>query len=204
MNILDSIREHLAAFSLLDSIKSVELSRKKIMKWAAYTIYGVLAFSLFFTAKYYVLRTDELVREAVGNLDSVSLEFSYLEPRLFPPRVLLEYLRIYEKKTQKPILLLKETEINLSVLPLLVGKVRLSVISRMYGGMMEADVSTGSLFNTEWVNVDLFLDMIELEKVPQVKEYDRTFKGFATVNASLRGEWASPLGMEGKIGRAHV
>lgn len=195
MSVLDTIREKLPSF--VNPIGSVEITRQVVLKWAAYTIYGLIIFALVFAAKYYVQQSDELAREATASLEGVSVEFSYLEPQLFPPRVTLDYLRIYEKKTKKPLLLLKDTDIKLSVFPLLVGKVSLSVQSRLYGGLMNADVATGALFNTGRVSADLKLDMVELEKIPQVKEYDRSLKGFASVETSFGGELAVPSSIEG-------
>ncbi|BDQ38456.1 hypothetical protein SYK_28160 [Pseudodesulfovibrio nedwellii] len=199
MNPLNTIRERFFSFSLLDSIKGIEISRKKALTWSAYFFFGLIIFSLVFTAKYYVPQVDDMARNATSNLEGITVEFSYLEPQLFPPRVMLDYLRIYEKKPKKPILLLKDTDIRLSLFPLLVGKVSLSIDSRMYGGLMAADISTGMLFNTDWVSVDLKLDMVELEKIPQVKEYDRSFKGFASVETSFDGNIAFPSVMEGDL-----
>lgn len=198
MNILDTIRERLPDLSL-ETFRDIEVSRAQAFKWGAYFTFGLLVFSVVFAAKYYVRQTDELAREATGNLENVTVNYSYLDPQLFPPRVTLDYLRIHDKKTKRPILLLKDTDVRLSLFSLFVGKVSLSIDSRMYGGLVEADISTGMFFNTDWISLDVQMDMVELEKIPQVVSYDRTLKGFATVKASLAGEIALPKQMAGDL-----
>jgi type II secretion system protein N len=199
MSMLDAIRERMNPATLLDAVRGFEFTRRGLLVALAYFLYGVVVFAVVFAAKYAVLNADALIREAVARQDAFTVEFSRFEPQILPPRVVLDHLRVLDKKTGQPLLLMGETDLRLSVLPLLVGKVGVSLTSRMYGGVVEADLATGVFFNTDVVNADISLDMVELERIPQVRAYDKSLKGFASVTASLHGEWASPLSMEAEL-----
>lgn len=199
MDILTAIRERLTPAAVVDAVMNFRPSRGDLLKAGAYLLYGVMVFSIVFAAKYYVRQTDELARKAVSGLDGVVIEFPYLEPQLFPPRVTLDYLRVLDAKTKKPIVLMRDADVRVSVLPLLMGKASISLTSRMYGGLVEADVTTGAFFNVDRASLDVRMEMVELERIPQVKQYDKSLKGFASIDASLDGEWRFPFAMEGSI-----
>jgi type II secretion system protein N len=175
----------------------MEITRARVLGWAGYFIYGLLVFSLVFAARYYVRQTDPLARQAVSGLAGVTVEFPYLEPQLFPPRLTLDYLRVLDKKTKAPLLVLKDADIRISMLSLMLGKLRLSVKSRAYGGLLDFDVTTGMFFNANWLKVGVRTDMIELDTIPQVVNYDKSLKGYATMDVSLSGDWSKPLELEG-------
>ena len=194
---LDSIRSALAGFSPVELIRGIELTRGRVLGWIGYLLYGLLVFSLVFAARFYVRQTDALARQAVSGLAGVTVEFPYLDPQLFPPRLTMDYLRVLDKGTKEPLLVLKDADVRVSVLPLLLGKLRLSVTSRAYGGLLDLDVTTGMFFSTDWLKVGVRTDMIELETIPQVVKYDKSLKGYATVDISLSGDWSNPLGLSG-------
>ena len=199
MDPLSNVKEWLADFSVLESLRAIDLSGKALVKLAALFVYGIIVFCIVFISRYYVSRADELIRDVAQRNESLIIEFPYLDPQVFPPKASLDYLRIYERKGKKPILLMKDLEVRLGVLPLLVGKGNVSLAGRAYGGVVEADLTTGMFFNPEYLSVDLKFDMVELPKVPQVKAYDRSLKGFLSLEASVSGEPANPLAMEGDV-----
>ncbi len=135
MNPLNTVRELFAKVPLFGRLSDFEVTRGTVLAGVGYLLFGLVVFCLVFAARYYVVQTDALVREVVGKLDGVTVEFPHLEPQLVPPRVTVEYVRVYHKKTRKPILLLKDTDLRLSFLPLLMGKLSLSATSRAYGGL---------------------------------------------------------------------
>ena len=199
MSVLDTIREKVTLAAVTDAITGIRVTPKGVLKAVAYLIYGMIVFTVVFATKYYVQQADDLARKGVAGLKGITVEFPYLEPRLFPPRVTLDYLRVLDKKTGKTLLVMKDADIKVSPMKLLWGKVAVSFTSRMWGGVVDATISTGSMFNTDWVSLDITTDMVELDKIPQVRDYDETLKGFATLNVSLNGEWKAPLLMEGEV-----
>lgn len=199
MSMIDTIRDYLSPAGLADLAASLRPTRSGVLKGGGYFLFGVVVFAVVFAAKFAVRQADEYARTAVANLQGVIIEFPYLEPQLFPPSVTLDYLRIKDRKTKKQILAMKDVDLRISMLPLLMGKGSVSVTSRMFGGLVDATVSTGALFNTDWISADIVLDMVELQRIPQVKGYDKTLKGFASLTTSFEGKWRSPGGMSGDL-----
>ncbi len=199
MNPLNTVRELFAKVPLFGRLSDFEVTRGTVLAGVGYLLFGLVVFCLVFAARYYVVQTDALVREVVGKLDGVTVEFPHLEPQLVPPRVTVEYVRVYHKKTRKPILLLKDTDLRLSFLPLLMGKLSLSATSRAYGGLVDIDLSTGAFFNTDWLSVDVRTEMIDLGTIPQIKSFDRSLKGFLTIDASVQGAVNALLEVEGEV-----
>jgi len=199
MNLPDSIRSCLNKETLLDQFRNIEISRGFLIRSCGYLAYGLIVFLMVFTVRYYALQADTLVREAVSGLENVVVEFPHIEPQLLPPRVTVDYLRVYEKKGRKPILLLKDTDIRMSMFPLLIGKASFSIVTRAYGSVVEAHLSTGAMFDTDWLNADVKFEALDLDKIPQIRQFDRTMKGYASLDASLSGEWANPLTMRGDV-----
>lgn len=198
MSILDSFQK-LSFADLVDTAVSWRPTRRGTFKFFLYLIYGVVVFTVVWCAKFYVRQADTLAREAVAGLEGISVEFPYLEPHLFPPRVTLDYLRVANAKTKKTTFEMRDTDIRLSLFPLVVGKVSFSIKSRMYGGIVEADVSSGALLDFDWISCDLKADMFELERIPQVNVYDRTLKGFGSIDTEIKGVWSAPASMSGDL-----
>lgn len=199
MSVLDSIRDRISFPSLWEAVSSWRPTRGGVLRAFLYFLYGALVFTVVFCARYYVRQADTLARAAVAGLQGVTVEFPRLEPQLFPPRVTLDYLRVLDGKTRAPLLELSDAEIGLSAWKLLSGKIAVSLRCRMYGGVVEGAVGTGGLFDTSRVSLDIRADMLELEKIPQVRDYDKSLKGYATFEASLDGKPSEPLLMEGEV-----
>lgn len=185
--------------ALVDSVTNFRPKRRSLLKAGAVLLYGMVVFGIVFAVQYYVRQADDLARKAVADLKGVTVEFSSIEPQLFPPRLTLDFLRVFDGKTKKPILLMKDTDLRLAVLPLFVGKVALSVEGRMYGGLVNAKVSTGSMLDMDWISADVKLDMVELEKIPQMRAYDKSLKGFALIETTFEGNLAAPETLTGEF-----
>ncbi|MEF2231526.1 MAG: hypothetical protein V3571_11405 [Pseudodesulfovibrio sp.] len=185
--------------ALWETVSSWRPSRAGTLRAFLYFLYGTLVFSLIFCAKYYIRQTDTLARAAVAGLQGVTVEFSRLEPQLFPLRVTLDYLRVFDAKTLTPLLELNDAEIGLSARKLLTGKIALSLRCRMYGGVAEGAVGTGGLFDFSRMSLDIRADMLEMAKIPQVRDFDKSLKGYVTFEASLDGKPSYPLLMEGNV-----
>lgn len=197
MSRLNDIRERLNACSM--AIPNVEITRSHIRAGLGYLLWGVLVFVVVFGAQYFIRNADSMARKAVADLPGVTVDFSYLEPQLLPPRVTLDYLHIRYRNNKQPLLMLGSTDARLSLLPLLMGKVEVSLKSMAYGGLVEASVATGAFLDTDQVNGEITLDLVELNKVPQARNYDRTIKGFGSVQATFEGAWADPLSMQAAV-----
>lgn len=191
MSLLDFFPKTLVV-DLVDSAFSWRPSRSGVFKFLLYLAYGLVVFFVVWSVKYYVRQADALARKAVAGLDGISVEFSHIEPQLFPPQVVVDYLSIANSKTNKTILKMTDADIRLSLFPLLVGKVSFSIKARIYGGLAEADVTSGALFDFDWISCDLTAEMLELEAIPQVNEYDRTLKGFGSIKTEFKGAWNVP------------
>lgn len=199
MSMIDSIRDFLSPSTLADLAGSLKPTRSGLLRGLGYFLFGAIVFVVVFASKYSVRHADEFARKITADIQPVKVEFSYLAPTLFPPRATLDYVRITDRKTKQPILLMKDVDLRLSVLPLLMGKGSFSIKSRMFGGVVDASFSTGTLFNTDWISGDVSLEMVELQTIPQIKGYDKTLKGFASLEASFEGKWGTPQGMEADL-----
>ncbi len=199
MDILANIRERLDGFNLMDVVRDIEITRRTALKMGAYAIYGLFVFCVVFAVRYYGSRADELIRGVTDASEALIIEYPHIDPQIFPPRMTLDYLRIYERKGKKPVLLMKDVDVRFGVFPLLFAKGNVTARGRAYGGLVEAELTTGMFFNTESLRADIKCDMVELQKVPQVIAYDRTLKGYATVDASISGDINDPLGMTGNL-----
>ncbi|WP_243543965.1 hypothetical protein [Pseudodesulfovibrio tunisiensis] len=198
MNMLQVMRERISPDAVLDWVRDFA-TPMNLLKAGAWLVYGCLVFAVVFTARYFLLQADELARKAVAGLPGVRVEFPLLEPELVPPRAFLDYLRVVDARTGRTIAEMKDAEIRVAVLPLLVGKARVSMAGRMFGGIVRADVASGALFDTDWLDADIRAEMVELQSFPQVRAYDRSMTGFLDADASLSGPWADPVSMNLRI-----
>lgn len=199
MSLLDAIRERASFSALWEAVSIWRPTRGGMLQAFLYFLYGALVFSVVLAARYYVRQADTLARATVAGLQGVTVEFPRLEPQLIPPRMTLDYLRVLDAKTGKAVFEIKDVTARFSLPALLVGRLSCYLEGRAYGGVVDAKVSTGAFFSASKGSLDLNLEMIELQRVPQVSEYDKTLTGFVSGQVSLSGEWAAPLGMEGDV-----
>lgn len=199
MSILDTVRDRLSGQNVSDLVNGIDLSRGAVVRYIAYAVYGVTLFCLFFAVKHFAAGADAMVRERLGGLEGVVVDIPRIEADLVPPGCMLEYVRLYDKQTHEPLLLMKETDVRLAVLPLLMGKLELKFSGRVYGGMLDGVVSFGSWGGTDVVELDVAFDMVELERIPQVQAYDPAVRGFWSGEASLEGDPADFRAMTGSI-----
>ncbi|MGE4554134.1 MAG: type II secretion system protein GspN [Desulfovibrionaceae bacterium] len=196
---LHDLRRYLSPAPLLEAAAELRPSRAGLLRLGGWLAYGAVVFALVFALKFYLPRTDALVRQALAGQEAVVLEFPHLEPTLFPLGADLDYLRVYDAKTRKPLLLMKQTSVRLSALPLLLGKVRVTLRGHAYGGTLEGTVSTGVFLSTKRLSADLVLDTVDLEQIPQVRDLDAAATGLLSGEVSFSGDPASPWTGDGEL-----
>lgn len=168
---------------------------RAIVPWAAY---GLLLFLAVFGLKYAALNADDLINAGLDDVNGLQIVVSGVEPSLFPPGASIDQLLVTESlEKERTVFAMRDARLRLSLFPLFVGKADVDVSGRAYGGMGRVRLTTGAFLNVDWVRLALTLDTVNLAAIPQIREYDATMTGFATVETSLEGNWTVPKGMAG-------
>jgi len=195
----NELRERIQLTSLTDALADVHFSKGLLLKVGAYCAFGLIVFCMVFTLQYWTVKADGLTNEMLSDVNGMRVEVAGLTPQFLPPGAMISRLNVFDAQSGKKLFLLHDVELRLSTLPLLVGKIDLGMVGRAYNGMANLTLEFGSLFDFDWVNFDIQLDMVELDAIPQVLEYDRTMTGFGSFEAFLEGLWAEPKGLTGIV-----
>lgn len=203
MDIVSTIRDRLDSVSAQFGETFSDLlkipSRRSLFAFTGYFLYGLLVFAIVFTSKFIEPRIEPVLREKISQLQGIRLDFPKLDVTLLPPKVATRHLAVYDKASKQKLVQLSDVTLDVSLFSLVTGRGGVSLTANAYGGKLHADWSTGFLYNPQKASADIELDMVELERIPQIKEYDKTLKGIASLNLAFAGEPANPLQMEGEI-----
>ena len=190
-----------AFFSLgLDSIRS-GLERSGITKVVCYVFFGCLTFSLFLGVHVAEDALEISFHEGVRSIKAVKIETEGVSLSLLPPRMKLDTLLISDVKSKNLLYEMQRVVITPKLSALLTGTAELSLTSASYGGGVRLDVSSGSFFDFETIDVDLKIMQQSLERIPFVAALDPRVGGTGDVHLVYSG---SPQKIEQGQGTLNV
>lgn len=169
---------------------------------AGWTVYGVVVFLAVFALRWAALNADGLADRLLGDVNGLRVGVSGLEPSLLPPGAHVAEILVSDTATGKPLFSMRDAELRLHPLSLLLTRLSLSLEGRSYGGRGRVDLASGSLFDFDRVDAGFHLDTVEIRGIPQMMAYDPSMTGFATLDASVQGEWTRPKGLTGNVSLA--
>lgn len=146
-----------------------------------YGLFVIICFCFFWGLEYMRFHLLPGVKKRIEENTPYALSYSGSSVGLIPPDITLVTLSVADGATGYPVLDLKNVRIKGEFLPLFLGKLRAIISADLYGGMLQADYKSGFFSGFEKSIDSLKLELLDLEKIPQIQEVNDSLKGVVSV-----------------------
>ena len=164
-----------------------------------YAVYGVFVFVLFFMLNWTSRCLDTKILNYISTRTKYSVEIEDSDSSVFPPTVHFFGVHIYDPENKNINIDLKKVDFSLSLLNLLVSKIGVNFNADCYGGNIQGDVSTGFLFNTKSIELDLEGKALDIGGIPQLRNFDQNISGHCDITIEANGSPDDVSSVEGAL-----